>query len=334
MEEKSEGLVRFEEGEIIFISKKSFFDGMTLPVSIYLNVSKTSYIRIGKSGEKAHFSKIKGFVKDESQIGVTKAEHGIFLQYLSTLTTQILNNKNVPHEIKVQFLGSLTQEVLATLASTNIADYQQLNRVSKLILGFSDSVEGFASVVNILAGMTGIEAHHAVAVSMISLLLCEEMDIKQASVLEKISFGALVHDIGMRTVPPHILEKPKYDWTHEEIKLFENHPFVGVEMIRDMKEVSNDVLLMIMEHHENSIGTGFPKKLREVKISPMGKILILADFLADLLYGRIEKSKKFTAESAIEYIENILGQPFSKPAFKAFKNIVYKTYLKKKAGLS
>jgi len=97
-----------------------------------------------------------------------------------------------------------------------------------------------------------------------------------------------------------------------------------------MKDITNDVLMMISEHHENALGTGFPKKLRDVKISPLGRVLIVANFFSDLLFERVETTKVYEASQAVDYMEDILGQPFNKQVFRALKTIILKDELKKK----
>jgi HD-GYP domain-containing protein (c-di-GMP phosphodiesterase class II) len=98
-------------------------------------------------------------------------------------------------------------------------------------------------------------------------------------------------------------------------------------MLRDLKDVPSDVLLIVAEHHENSQGTGFPKKLRDVKVSPFAKIVILANYFADLVIPQAGEGKIYTPDEAIQYIEDILGQPFNKSAFSALKNSINKKNL-------
>ncbi len=60
--------------------------------------------------------------------------------------------------------------------------------------------------------------------------------------------------------------------TTAEIMQWETHPFRGMQMLQAIGIVPDDVVSMVYEHHENSIGQGFPQKFREVRLHPLGKI--------------------------------------------------------------
>ncbi|MFN9066758.1 MAG: HD-GYP domain-containing protein, partial [Bdellovibrionales bacterium] len=175
------------------------------------------------------------------------------------------------------------------------------------------------------------DAKHSMATCIIAIMIAEEMEFTQAQVFEKLAMAALLHDIGLYHLPNReFLKKPRHEWTAEEVLLYESHPIRGVEALRDLKEVSQDVLLMISEHHENALGTGFPKKIRDVKISPLGRVLIVANYFSDLLFARLETSKNYDAPLAIEFIEEVLGQPFNKQVFRCLKNIIIMDEIKRK----
>ena len=145
------------------------------------------------------------------------------------------------------------------------------------------------------------------------------MAINHKIAQEKVALACLLHDVGLKAVPAAILEKPRHLWTPEELGIYEQHPIRSVELLRDVKDLSSDVLLMIAEHHENSQGTGFPKRLRDVKISPLGKIVVVGNYFANLMFCPENGSKHYTADEAIDYMENILGQPFNRQVFMARK---------------
>lgn len=330
MEEKRDGFIEFQNVDIVEVDKKNLFDGMTCPASIYLRVGNKKYVKIGNAGEKTLFSTLKVFSNPDSRVFVTKDEYPALLDFLSSFTEQLVSRKEVPAQVRVNFLTTVVDDALTSFEKIGVAEYHKINRVAKMIVGFFDANDSFADVTKILETLPGDESKHAVAVGLISLMICEEMGITQKSVLEKVSFSAMIHDIGLKMIPDSIKSKPRHEWTLEESKLYETHPHIGVDLLRDLKGITNDMLLMIAEHHENSIGTGFPKRVRDVKISPLGKILILADYFADLLYGRVAGARIHTADSGIEYIEEVLGQPFNKVVFRALKNIVNKNYMKSK----
>ena len=135
----------------------------------------------------------------------------------------------------------------------------------------------------------------------------------------------------MKYVPKTITAKPKHLWSPEELHTYEQHPLKGADMLREIRAIPQDVLLIIAEHHENAVASGFPKKMRDVKISPLARIVSLANFFANLLFGSTEGSKSYSPDEAVLYIEEVQGQPFNKQVFSSLKNIINKKHLADKS---
>lgn len=318
------------DAEVIEIQKSYFFDGFQLPVNIYLRLNSGRYILLGKKDERPQFSSLASFQHPKSQIYILKIDHDEFIRYMTNLTEQLMERKELPNLTKAKFVKGLADNVIKQFEKKKFSNEQQLNRVSKMVFSLCQNISNFEDVLGILNELPNDESKHAMSTCMIAMLICEEMEIKQPTVLEKVVKASLLHDIGLKYIPREILDKPQHEWTPEERIQYESHPVKSVEALRDLKEISNDVLLMISEHHENAIGTGYPKKIRDVKISPLGRILIVANYFADLLFERIETTKVYDAPHAIEFIENIVGQPFNKQVFRALKNIINKDEIKRK----
>jgi HD-GYP domain-containing protein (c-di-GMP phosphodiesterase class II) len=62
-----------------------------------------------------------------------------------------------------------------------------------------------------------------------------------------------------------------------EVKAYESHVGRGVDILSKMPSVPAEVIAVAMEHHENALGQGYPRHLRDVKMNPFSKIVALAD---------------------------------------------------------
>jgi putative nucleotidyltransferase with HDIG domain len=299
-----------------------------------MRVSASKFLLIGRSGSKSQFSTYKSYENHLTEIFVMKTDYPHLMNAITLFTQGLISNKGVPDSIKIKFLNGLAESATNDLFSKQFIGMDQLKKTSSMLVSFAESVSSFSETLSILDGLSKDESQHAMTTCMIALSICDEMDIKVRSVLEKVAMGSLLHDIGLKYVPQSIIVKPRHEWTIDEISIYENHPIKGVETLRDMKDITNDILLIIAEHHENSIGTGYPKRIRDVKISPLGKIVIAADFFADLLFSRLNSNLNLTADRALEYIEDILGQPFNKQVYRALKTIVNKHLVIEKSRLA
>jgi HD-GYP domain-containing protein (c-di-GMP phosphodiesterase class II) len=88
--------------------------------------------------------------------------------------------------------------------------------------------------------------------------------------------GALVHDIGLVDTPRDVLRK-KTPLTEEEREQIERHPNRGYKTLKNFGNISADALMMVLQHHENGDGSGYPQELQLAAIHPWARILRILD---------------------------------------------------------
>jgi len=95
--------------------------------------------------------------------------------------------------------------------------------------------------------------------------------------------AALLHDLGMLTLPEEILHKDG-PLTADEYAVFQSHPRAGVELLRPFSFLRLPAVL-IAHHHERWDGAGYPYGLRGPLIPLGSRILAVADTYDRLLTG-------------------------------------------------
>lgn len=333
-ETPKQGMEQIPDDQMVEVTKNFFVEGVSLPVAVYLRMTSGNYLVVGRKGDKPSFSQLHAFQHPDSKAFVRNTDHPAMINFISLLTAKVVEQKSLPDQTKMKFLTSLTDDALTSLEKSGFTSFQKAQAVSKLVHQMAKNMNVFQDVMAILAGLPTDESKHAMSTCLIAMMICEEMNMTLPSALERVALGSLIHDVGMKFVPQTILEKPRHKWTPEELNVYEQHPLRGLEMLRDIKDLPMDVLLIVAEHHENAHGLGFPKKIRDVKISPMGRIVGLANYYSNLLFNQNPDGKSYSPDEALKYIEEILGQPFNKQVFSALKNIVNKEFLNKKAAAS
>jgi len=325
-----ESVFECPDGAMTLVPKDFFFEGLLLPVDIYFRLSENRFLVIGRKGEKATFKELQGFSKPGFKIFVRNDDHFDLINFITSFTEKVIVKEQIPKEVKAKFLTGLISDASTFFEKSGFTNPTQILRLSEFIVEFGAEVESFDEIFRILKDMKDLEAKLAMSTAMVALLIAEEMGITQKATFEKLTLASMLHDVGVRHVPPEVLNKPSHLWNYEERFIYEQHPLKAVEILKNIKALPDDVLLMIAEHHENALGTGFPKRLRDVKVSPLGRILGLANQFSHLIiHSEVEKIQE-TAQVTLQYIENVLGQPFNKQVYSSLKNIVNKEFLSKK----
>ena len=175
------------------------------------------------------------------------------------------------------------------------------------------------AVMESLNSVSADLVRHSLAVSAVSIMIAKNMNWNQPSTNQKLALAALLHDIGMKELPPELIEKPRHLMVLHEVKAYTTHVMRAAEILNSMPSVSTEVISVALEHHENAIGQGYPRHLRDIRMHPFSRIVALADAFCDFCVQSVNNPHPRSAEDTIKYIELTLGQPYSKPAFQALK---------------
>jgi HD-GYP domain-containing protein (c-di-GMP phosphodiesterase class II) len=103
--------------------------------------------------------------------------------------------------------------------------------------------------------------------------------------LEALGLAALVHDIGMFTIPDSILRKPD-SLSEAETAMVRKHPEIGRDSLSPWRAEMPWLAQAACEHHELEDGSGYPRGLRGEQISEFAKIIGLASTYEAMTHDR------------------------------------------------
>lgn len=118
-------------------------------------------------------------------------------------------------------------------------------------------------------------ASHALDVCTLSLIVAHDYGVAEED-LEALGAGALLHDIGYVRLPRNLYRR-SHDLTEQERTMMQQHPALGLAILRDAQEDRDAVVRIVAEHHECSNGSGFPHKLKGDSLSVLGQLVSLVD---------------------------------------------------------
>lgn len=128
---------------------------------------------------------------------------------------------------------------------------------------------------------------HSVAVSVYMILLARHLNIEK-HVVEQLSVGAFLHDIGKIKIPDEILHKPA-KLTDAEFEIMKTHANHSIDIIKSTPGIDPLSLEVAALHHEKLDGTGYPFQLKSEEITRFGRMISICDIFDALTASRVYK---------------------------------------------
>ena len=116
---------------------------------------------------------------------------------------------------------------------------------------------------------------HSVNVCMLAMSFGSFLGLNQSQ-QQALGIGAMLHDVGMSTVPRHILDKP-HELETSEMALIRTHPRKGYQMLLHVGAVPYDSLMIVLHHHEDADGGGYPAGLNAQRTPLPARLVRLCD---------------------------------------------------------
>lgn len=311
--------------KMIMVGVELFTENFPLPADVYTRLPSGQYLLVGKKGEKSNFQSLHMTAQKKAELYVRGTDYDVVIQFNLALAKTAVGKTEIPTNLKLNLITGLADSAINDLVDRKImaGSYERVKQLSGFIKDTVSQVSDVDKLLDLLSKLPKDSASHGMATAAISLLICEQMEIQSKPTLEKVALGALLHDIGLKEIPDAVLKKPRADRSVEETTHYESHTMRGVEMLQELREIPSDVLAIILEHHENAIGMGYPRRIRDVKMNPLARIVAVANYFMELLHDPTGELLAKTPDEAIYYMETTLGQPFNKQVFAALKEVVF-----------
>jgi putative nucleotidyltransferase with HDIG domain len=155
---------------------------------------------------------------------------------------------------------------------------------------------------------------HSTRLAEWALHVAEELGLDESS-LGDLEVAALLHDIGKVGIPDAILNKPA-KLTSEEYALMKKHPEYGWAVLRQIPGMER-ASLVILHHHENFNGNGYPAGLRGEEI-PLGSRIVSVIDAFDAMVSSRPYRQGLPLEEAERRLLEASGTQFDPDVVKSF----------------
>mgnify|MGYP003802484761 CR=1 FL=1 len=200
---------------------------------------------------------------------------------------------------RIATTGVVEEEDFKALVDTGRVLAEEVNRVPQILMSLSAirSVDEYTFV-------------HSLNVALLAGFIAKKIRPESPSLVETVTVGGLLHDLGKTRVPREILNKPG-PLSEEEFLYIKDHPAAGEFLARRGGVEDPQILAFIRHHHERWGGNGYPDKLKGEQIPLVARIASVADVFDALTTTRVYKGAYHNARALQVIIENT-GTHFEK----------------------
>lgn len=200
----------------------------------------------------------------------------------------------------------------ANLAATVLQLARLYSDTQNLLMGM---IKAMAAAVD---ARDRYNKQHSQRVSDFSVAIAREMNMPSDEIYH-IRIGSLLHDIGKIGIPDAILDKPgRLD--QEELDEMRSHTTKGYDIMsqEELKWLLRVELPALVQHHERLDGKGYPFQIKDQDITPIGRLVAVADVFDALTSTRPYK-EPWSAEQAIAYLQERAGTEFDAACVEALR---------------
>ncbi len=156
---------------------------------------------------------------------------------------------------------------------------------------------------------------HVERIKVIARKMADKLGLPEKE-KEKLDLLCYFHDIGRVKTREEVWSHDKII-SRDELDVIKLHPITGFQIASEL-ELGHDISNLILYHHENYNGSGYPYGLSGDAIPLLSKILAIVDSYDIMVNDQLYKGA-ITQESALEELHKYSGTQFDPELVKLFK---------------
>lgn len=187
---------------------------------------------------------------------------------------------------------------------------EELKKVSEEAENIIESVLADPEIIDAVTEIRNISTDmysHCINVCILSTIMAIRLKMNERQI-ENVSKGAILHDIGLKYITTNYIDIDVDDMSPEDALEFKKHTVYGYSSIQEEEWLPEPVKEIILLHHEQMDGEGYPFRQKGDKLRTEVKLVSLCDVFDSLISGI--GGKKVKVYEAIENIRAYTGTKF------------------------
>ena len=165
---------------------------------------------------------------------------------------------------------------------------------------------------------------HSVSVGFKAMVFAKHyLGTADQVLLKELGVGFFLHDAGKAGVDPAILNKPG-KLSSSEWEIMRGHPEMGVIQLKQASSLSEEIEIIVVQHHEKLDGSGYPYGLKGKEFHLFGQICALAD-IYDALTAKRSYKEGMTSFDALLLMKQKMAHHFDAKVLNSFIKLFCET---------
>lgn len=308
----------YKKNNLLQIAKNTLLEGSAIDFTLYMK--KGMMIKPLAEYENREIVITDDFLSQEGELLISNEDMPKYKAYLREVANYSASDTSMSKEALIIVKNTIIKENSKIVVKELLEDPRSGGKIKECKTAVQDMIDNILNNNGIMTNLLTINKHdyytytHSVEVCMLSVGMAIALGYKDRE-LFSMGIGTLLHDIGKSDIPTEIINKPA-KLTTEEFSIMKQHVSKGFDMLKFHKEVPDDSIFPVLEHHEKISGTGYPFGIKGEDIHHAGMIAAIADVYDALTTERPYK-KAMNPYKALKIIRGE-GEDFDKDIFKEF----------------
>lgn len=323
LDAQSDDAVEIDSMNYVAVPAHTLLNKTFSQTDFYLKLSDSKMIKIANKDTPIDHERLQRYAQKEVRyFYVLRSDLTTVVKDLVMTASKLSKITTVPVDQKMGLFLSIAETVYAELIRLPLSAESVTravtisNELTATMMLKPDLKKAFDTVLDL-----GEEsARHALGTVIMANLLAKQLGWESPKVINALTLGAYLHDIGLKDLPADLVKKKVSEMTREELALYQDHPNLGVSQLRNQVPLPEDALRIIQEHHEIPNGTGFPTQAKGDRIFPPAKVVSLANQLAHDLFEK-NAIQSFDLTSVKVKIDTVYTSQYGAELSKAVKKI-------------
>lgn len=228
---------------------------------------------------------------------------------------RVIGVVNAASPLKKSEVDEDDARLLETLVERFSTALDRITRFADASARFEQIREAFRAILD---GKRYTNVKHCDVIETAALKSAARLGLGEKAV-GRLRYLLNVYDLGLSKVGYHIIKNPK-DLSPKDLEEIHRHTIVGHEMMSWMGE-NPEIAHVVLCHHENYDGSGYPGKLKGDAIPIEARIIRVVDSLRALMSNR-PYQRQYSMEEAEEVVKHRSGVLFDPKVVDVFVEVM------------